>query len=125
MIFRRGSSFGNHKMFGTGSDCECPGNSHDSSSRCKVHAVLRSPQEMLRMLPERSSSVHANVNLYIQDRGKKESCNFIFIRQVTSAMKQPRDLSIVGPPSHLSTTHRGGFTLSLSTLNINLGSCKY
>ena len=37
----------------------------------------------------------------------------------------PRELHFWLPPAHLSTTHSGGFTLSLLKLNVKQESCEY
>ena len=39
--------------------------------------------------------------------------------------KKPFELRNKLPPAHLSTTHGGGFALSLSMLNVKLKSCEY
>ena len=38
---------------------------------------------------------------------------------------RPRGLHFWLPPAHLSTTHSGGFTLSLLKLNVKQESCEY
>ena len=39
--------------------------------------------------------------------------------------KGPFGLRVKLPPAHLSTTHGGGFILSLQLLNVKQGSCEY
>ena len=40
-------------------------------------------------------------------------------------VKGPFGLRVKLPPAHLSTTHGGGFTLSLLVLNVKQESCEY
>ena len=68
-----------------------------------------------------------------QNHDKAEHCRIILIvitfyspsclGQETA--KGPFGLRVKLPPGHLSTTHGGGFTLSLLMLNVKQGRCEY
>ena len=57
----------------------------------------------------------------------KYNCNYIFVYKVALARRQQRDLRSLSQaaPAHLSTTHGGGFTLSLLLLKVKQGSGEY